>query len=139
MWYYMCIRWLINWSEETYDLKESSWNSDTSTLKPNRPQHDRPVPCAIAQQYSSTISVTPRFNLRIPREKSACLSKVLLLQGADFVFNFVTLTLRNLQLRNSASDSIYSQLLKALITKTSFDYTYSRTYCLACKNKFDIK
>jgi hypothetical protein len=37
---------------------------ESSTLDPDRPQHDRPVTCVIAQQYSSAIFVSLRFQSR---------------------------------------------------------------------------
>ena len=42
--------------------RESRWNSLYNTINPDRPQHDRPAPCAIAQQYSSATFVSWPFH-----------------------------------------------------------------------------
>ena len=52
----------------------SSWNPDSSTLKPNRLQHDRPTACVIAQQSSSTTFASfpeslPQGKIRLPFQK----------------------------------------------------------------------
>ena len=39
-------------------------NPNTSTLEPDRPQHDRFAACVIAQQYSSATLVSLRFHSR---------------------------------------------------------------------------
>ena len=44
-----------------------SWNPNYRTLDPDRPQHDRPATCAMAQQYSSATLVSLRSQHR--REK----------------------------------------------------------------------
>jgi hypothetical protein len=49
-----------------YDVytREWSWNANSNTPEPDRPQHDRPATCVIAQQYSSTTFVSLRFYSR---------------------------------------------------------------------------
>ena len=44
--------------------RDSSRNPNLNTLELDRPQHDRPTACAIAQQYSSTTFVCLRFHIR---------------------------------------------------------------------------
>jgi len=44
--------------------RDSSRNPNPNTLEPERPQHDRPAACAIAQQYSSATFVFLRFHTR---------------------------------------------------------------------------
>jgi hypothetical protein len=43
---------------------KSSLNPNSSTLEPDEPQHDRPVACVIAQQYSFATFVSLRFHSR---------------------------------------------------------------------------
>jgi len=42
--------------------RQSSWNPNSSILGCDRPQHDRPATCVIAQQYSSVILVLLGFH-----------------------------------------------------------------------------
>jgi hypothetical protein len=41
----------------------------SNTLEPDRPQHDRPIACVIAQQHSSATFVSLRYHSR--KEKLA--------------------------------------------------------------------
>jgi hypothetical protein len=41
--------------------KGSSWNPNTHTLEPDRPQHDRTVTCDLALQYSSATFASLRY------------------------------------------------------------------------------
>jgi hypothetical protein len=41
--------------------RQSSWNSNSNTLELDRPLHDRPTVCVIAQQYSSVAFVSLTF------------------------------------------------------------------------------
>jgi len=45
-------------------------------METDRPLHDRPIACVIAQEYSSAIFVSLRFNSR--KEKSGDLKKIFL-------------------------------------------------------------
>ena len=38
------------------NTRKSGWNPNSNTMEPDRPQHDRPAACVIAQQYSSASS-----------------------------------------------------------------------------------
>ena len=44
--------------------RQSSLNPKSKTLEPDRPQHDRPAACVIAQQYSSVTLVLLRCHSR---------------------------------------------------------------------------
>ena len=57
------------WSNIYFYSKESSWNPNSSTLQPERSQHDCPAACVIAQQYSSTTAFSLRLHSR--KEKLA--------------------------------------------------------------------
>jgi len=37
-----------------YCTWESGWNTNSNAMEPDRPQHDHPAVCVIAQQYSYT-------------------------------------------------------------------------------------
>jgi len=55
--------------EDTYDqiyvcMMGSSLNQTSCTFEPDRPQHDHPTTCLIAQQYSSGTCVTLRSHSR---------------------------------------------------------------------------
>jgi hypothetical protein len=58
--------------------RHSSWNSNSNTLEPCRPQHDGPTACVIVQQYSSPTCFSLR--LRPQKEKIRRVSKMLLFQ-----------------------------------------------------------
>jgi hypothetical protein len=53
--------------------------SDSNTPEPDRPQHDRPAACVIAQQHSSTAFVSLRFGSS--KEKLGARIKILLLKS----------------------------------------------------------
>jgi hypothetical protein len=53
----------------------SSCNSDSNTLEPDRPQHDRPDAYAIEQQFSSAPFLSLSFHFR--NKKLETLSKIL--------------------------------------------------------------
>ena len=42
--------------------RESSWHPNSNTLEPDRPQHDSPATCVIAQQYSPANLVSLRLH-----------------------------------------------------------------------------
>jgi len=44
--------------------RQSIWNPNSSTLEPDRPQHDRLAASVIAQQYSSAIAASLRSHCR---------------------------------------------------------------------------
>jgi hypothetical protein len=44
--------------------KESNLNSNSKTLEPDQPQHDRPITCVVTQQYSSLTYVSLTFHSR---------------------------------------------------------------------------
>ena len=56
------------WSMTCVHIRESRWNPNSNTTEPDRPHHDCPIACFIAQQYSSAKFVSLRFSLR--KEKS---------------------------------------------------------------------
>jgi hypothetical protein len=45
------------------DTRKSIWNLNSKTLNLDRPQHDRPAACVIAQQYSPAALVSLRVYL----------------------------------------------------------------------------
>jgi len=53
-----------NWVRTRWNIyvytRQSSWNPNSNTLEPDRPQHDRPAACVIAQQYFSITLVILR-------------------------------------------------------------------------------
>jgi hypothetical protein len=51
------------WPTAYVDLhdRDSSWNTNSSTLEADRPLHDGPAACVIPQQYPSTDFVSMRF------------------------------------------------------------------------------
>ena len=63
------LNWVHKWSTVCVCTRESVWNPHSSTMEPDRPQHDRPAACVIAQQYSSSTFVSFRFHFR--KENSA--------------------------------------------------------------------
>ena len=54
--------WIITWSAVYVHKRDSSWNANSSTLEPDRSQHDHFHACVIAQQYSSSSFSCVRFN-----------------------------------------------------------------------------
>jgi len=52
--------WEHTWSTIRVYARQSNWNSNTITLDPDRPQHNRPKACVIAQQHSSATVISPR-------------------------------------------------------------------------------
>ena len=82
-----------------YTRKSSWWNPKSNTLEPDRPQHDRPAACVIAQQYlppPSSIAISS------PRRIFGFL-KIPLFQLFTFLWNFVILKLRDLKFRKLGS------------------------------------
>jgi hypothetical protein len=75
--------------------KESTRNKNSSTLEPDRPQHDRTASCVIAQQYSSAAFVSLRF--RSSKEKAGVHLKNAVI--SIFHFLIVCLKLWNLKAR----------------------------------------
>jgi len=71
------------------DTRESSWNPNSKTLNPDRPQHDRPAACVFAQQCSP--ETFDLFTLLFPqgRIRRACFF--------FFFLNFSSLELRKLE------------------------------------------
>jgi hypothetical protein len=67
-------------------MKESSLNANSNTVEPDRPQHDRPAACVIAQQYSSATVFSFRFDSR--KEKFGSHFK-------KFVSSFLKMRVRN--------------------------------------------
>jgi len=53
---------------------ESSLNPNSNSLEPDRPQHDRPAACVIAQQYSSATS--SHYTLTVKRKNPTFVSKM---------------------------------------------------------------
>ena len=49
-----------NWVRTYVHTRQSSWNPNSNALEPDRPQHDRPAACVIAQQYFSVTLVLLR-------------------------------------------------------------------------------
>ena len=60
------------------------------SLDTDRPQHDRPVACVIAQQYSSAMRVSLRFHCR--KEKSGAHFQIVTIPSL-FFFKFSNLEL----------------------------------------------
>ena len=52
----------MSWTIVSVYTMKSSWNSNSNTMKCDRPQHDHPSACVIAQQYSSASFISRRFN-----------------------------------------------------------------------------
>jgi hypothetical protein len=65
--------------------RQSSWKPSSSTLEPDRPQHDRPAAYVIAQQYSSATFVSLCFHSR--KGKIRDVSKMLLFLSFTFFLN----------------------------------------------------
>jgi hypothetical protein len=80
--------WLQTWSTIYAYTRVSSWNPNSSTLEPDRPQHVRSASCVIAQQYSSPPFSNCAF---IPtRKNSARVSVRLLFKFLIFLKKCVT-------------------------------------------------
>ena len=56
--------WVHTWSPVYEYIRESSWSPSSSTLEPDRPQHDRLATCVIAQQYSFIAPSFQQGNIR---------------------------------------------------------------------------
>ena len=81
---------------------ESSWNPNNNTPDPDRPQHDRPAACVIAQQYSSAYFIHCAFI--VARTISACVWRMSL-------FHFVAFFLNNcVSLQLNTSESVCSEV-----------------------------
>ena len=76
--------WVYVWSTIYVYTRKSSWNPNSSTLEPDRPQYDHPDAGVIAQQYSSATFVSVCFHSRI--ERFTALFKAI-------VFNFLKIFL----------------------------------------------
>jgi len=60
--------------------RQSSSNPKFNTLQRDRPQHDRPAACVIAQQYSSATIIVLRVHSSKKKKNSARVPKLLLLR-----------------------------------------------------------
>ena len=54
--------WVYTRSNRCVYRQRYSWNPNSNTLEPDRPQPDRPAACVIAQQYSYASLVSLRFH-----------------------------------------------------------------------------
>ena len=59
-----CRNWVRVWWNIYAYTRQFSWNPNSNTLELDRPQHDRPSACVIAQQYSSVTLVLLRRHSR---------------------------------------------------------------------------
>jgi hypothetical protein len=77
--------------------RQSSWYTDYNTLEPNRPQHDRPAACVIAQHYSSATFVSLKI-LTSKEKLGERLKNVIGLKKILFLKNYLNIGLRNLKM-----------------------------------------
>lgn len=94
--YRVCI-----WSTIFVYTWQSSWNPNSNTLQLHQTQHDRPVSCVIAQQYSSAILLLYSFHSR--RENFGARFENVISFFIPPFLNRAVLKLPNLNLRRSGS------------------------------------
>jgi hypothetical protein len=139
----------LQWSNMRDYIRGSRRNSNSITLEPDRPQHDRPADCVIAQHYSSDTFVLLRFYSR--KEKLGAFHQCYYFNS--FIFKIcISLKLRNLKLRKSRSVCILNMMHLGFLTdgcRTSrnissqnasiFHKTYIKRKFTSNKNMFTYK
>jgi hypothetical protein len=109
--------WLCMWSNTVYicirGTTEFSWNPDSSTLEPDRPQLGRTAICIIAQEYSSAVFVSLRC-LSHKEKFGACFKNVTISIFFYFFKNYSSLKLRDLKVSCSVMEclTIYAEGLR---------------------------
>jgi hypothetical protein len=92
-------KWVHTWSPVCEYVRESSWSPSSSTLEPDRPQHDCPATCVIAQQYSF---IAPSFQ----QGKNSMSFKSVIVCLLTYICNYGSPKLRDLKLCHSRSGCI---------------------------------
>jgi hypothetical protein len=69
---------VTSWPRMYVATREASRNTNSNTMEPDRPQHDRPAASVVAQQYSSFSFISLRFHCC--KQKFGTIKKLLLYQ-----------------------------------------------------------